>query len=170
MKRMEKKYKQRVLPSDKYEIVDKETGEIEDLKTGYMIERIPNYQVGFKSKSFLSFDTDSLKVLQSNGITETDMGLIMLISGNLSFNHNICMNNDKVPHTTLTISQMIKQSKQATKRKLNRLVELNILAYEKIPGNEHFGKVYMVNPYLLRRGKDFSEYLTKIFYDFVQTT
>jgi len=166
---MEKKYKQNALYSDKYALYNKDTGELEEFTNGVIIQKIPTNLVTIHSNSYLSFNTEGLKVLQSKGITEIEMGLLMLISGNLSFHYNICMNDEKVPYTPLAISHMIKQKRQSVKRKLNRLVDLNILAYEKIPGNENLGKVYLVNPYLLRRGKEFSDYLTKIFYDFVQT-
>jgi predicted transcriptional regulator len=164
---MKIKYKEDQLSPERFALIDKETGVIEEFKNGIMVKKIKTDMVTFDSKSYLYLDTDRLKMLHSIGITETDLGLLMLISYNLSFIFNVCLQDDSKPHKTSSIRQLIKQSHQATKRKLNRLVELGVLAYEKIPLQEHNGKVYIVNPYLIRRGKDFSDYIPTIFHDFI---
>jgi len=164
---MVNKYKDKVLSADKYALVNKETGEKEEFINGSLIERIPTHQVVFRYKSYLYLDTDRLKVLQSNGITEIDLGLLILLSGNLAFILNVCMNDDGKPYNASSIGQMINQSEQAAKRKLNRLVELGVLAHKKIIGHKELGKVYMINPYFIRRGKDFGEFLSEYFHDFI---
>lgn len=165
---MKIKYKEDQLSSERYALVDKETWEVEEFKNSIMVKKIKTSEVTFHSKSYLYLDTDRLKMLHSHGIREVELGLLILMSSNLSFALNICMQDDGTPHKTLSISKLVNKTPQDTNIKLKRLVEFGVLAYQKIPAHEHLGKVYIVNPNLIRRGKDFSNFIPTIFNDFMQ--
>ncbi len=163
---MERKFKNKVYRTDEIFAYSKETGEeIQLPRIGKITVSTPTKQVRISSQNYLYLDTDRLRTLKFNGITEVELGLLLLISENLSFNTNVCMQENGVPHTTATISTMLGQTQQGTKKKLNRLINLNTLSYKKLTGYESLGKVYIVNPFFLRRGKDFTEALDSIFKD-----
>jgi len=69
------------------------------------------------------------------------------------------------PHTTKSISLLINNSPQATKNKLNSLIELGILYHGEIKEKKSWGKVYILNPHLVRKGKILKGYLKEIFFD-----
>jgi len=146
-----------------FDIANKVTGETNEFASGSLNQMIKTNQVKYDYGSFIYLNTNKLSLLLENGITLSDLGLLTAISKNLLFNYNICMLDDEKPHTTNSISKIIGYSEQRTKIKLHTLVELGVLAYQKIPGRKDFGKVYIVNPLYIRIGEKFSDSIPEMF-------
>ena len=164
---MQRKYQSKDFPVNGWGLYNKETGETMEINTGKITLSTPTQQVMLNSKNYLFLDTDRLQILRKNGISDIEMGLLVLVSGNLAFNSNICMTDEGKPHSCSTIAKMIGQTPQAVNRKLRKLEEMGLIKKTNIPGNRDLGKVYIVNPYLLRRGKNFANYLSNMFTDII---
>ncbi len=164
---MKIKFKHTNFPTGEYSIVHKETGEVKDLPPGKLQFMEPTKLVTINSKEYTFLDTHRLRTLRANGIKNFEIGFLILVSDKLAFNFNILMYDDNTPHTARTIGELIGESQQSAKRKLNRLSELNVIKHTNFPGSKFRDKVYIVNPYLLRKGKNFSIYLQTLFSDFV---
>jgi hypothetical protein len=164
---MERKYKNSELNPSEWSLYNKNTKEFRDPK-GRLTESYPQKGAIVQSKSYLYLDVDRLKILHALRISQVELGFLMLISTNLMSYYNICRNEDDKPHTADSIGKLIGESRQNAKRKLDSLVDKNILAQVTYPDLKHLKKVYAVNPHILRKGKDLSEYLFNIFYDFVK--
>jgi predicted transcriptional regulator len=164
---MKRRIKNEDYPTDRFGIYDKETGEPIELDYGKITASKPTKQVSVSSKNYLYLDTDRLKILKGNGIPDFEIGLLVLMCSNLAFNNNVAMNDEGVPHTSSSIAEMLGQTSQAVRRKLRKLEEMGVVKKTNIPGHRDMGKVYLVNPYLIRRGKNFSDFLSQIFTDIV---
>jgi predicted transcriptional regulator len=165
---MKRKYQTVDYPPDKFGIIEYSTGEVTNFKNGKLTYVKPTNQVSMNYNNYLLIDTDILKRLQKNGITDVEMGLLVLMSSNLAFNTNVAMNVEGKPHTASSIAEMIGQTQQAVLRKLKKLEERGIIKKTYIPGHKEQGKVYAINPYVMRRGKNFAEFLDKIFFDIAE--
>lgn len=164
---MKRKYKSKDFSVDDWGLYNKETGETMEVNAGKITLSTPTQQVMLSSNNYLYLDTDRLKILRENGISDIETGLLVLVSSNLAFSSNICMTEEGEPHTSLTIAQMLGQTQQSVNRKLKKLQELGLIKKTNVPGNKELGKVYIVNPYLLRRGKNFANYLSNMFTDII---
>ena len=164
---MKRKFKNTDYPTDRFGIYDFETEEIKTLKGEKLTASKPTKQVSVSFKNYLYLDTDSLKILKNNGISDFEIGLLLLMCSNLAFNSNVAMNDEGVPHTSKSIAEMLGQTPQAVRRKLRKLEQIGVIKKTNIPGNRDLGKVYLVNPNLIRRGKNFGDFLLRIFTDFV---
>ncbi len=164
---MQVNYKLNDYNIEQWALINKETSEIMNLKKGKITVIAPTGQVRVNSKSYVYLDTERLKVLRENGMTDIELGMLVLMTANLSFESNICMKDDKQPHTSLSISQMMGQTQQAVLKKLKRLIDLGVLVKGTFANMKHLGTVYLVNPHFIRRGKNFSGHLSNIFNDFV---
>ena len=165
---MDTNFKQTDYNIGEWALINKETSEIRELKKGKITAITPTGQVRVNSKSYVFLDTERLKILRENGMTDGELGMLVLMSVNLSFVNNICMQDDNSPHTSSSISQLMGQTQQAVQRKLKRLFDLGVLVKGKLPMQKHLGTVYMLNPYFIRRGKNFSSHLSTIFNDIVK--
>lgn len=164
MEEITRLYRKKKLDLEDLEITDKKTGEIKEFSKGSITQTFVTNQVLYNYQSFVYLNTIRLTELVNN-IKPGDLALLVTISLNLLYNYNICMLDKEKPHTTSSISKIIGNSVQATKVKLDRLVALGVLAYQKIPGRKDLGKVYIVNPLYIKLGDKHSESLPKIFGD-----
>lgn len=146
------------------QITNKITGEIIDLSNESVYKTIETDQIEYHYDSYVYTNTERVQSLLESGISLGDLGLLMAISVKLLPVQNICMMDDKTPHTTKSIAELIHYSVDRTKTKLDNLIELGVLAYEKIHWNKGSKKVYIVNPYYIRRGKIFTNYIPTLFY------
>ncbi|GEM_PF-1872652 len=165
---MDTNFKQTDYNIGEWALINKETSEIRELTKGKITALTPTGQVRVSSKSYVFLDTERLKILRENGMKDGELGMLVLMSANLSFVNNICMQEDNSPHTSSSISQLMGQTQQAVQRKLKRLFDLGVLVKGKLPMQKHLGTVYMLNPYFIRRGKNFSSHLSTIFNDIVK--
>lgn len=166
---LRKLYKDTNFDKEKYDIqiTDKSTGEILNTSDRSIIFRKLTGESSFSSKNYCYLDTDRLSALIKKDIKYNELGVLMFIITNISFRNNVCMidNGDGRPHTTKTISELLKISQQATKKILNRLMELDVISQQVLKNNKQLGKVYCVNPHLLRRGKKFDSSIDVMFDD-----
>lgn len=146
------------------QITNKITGEIIDLSNDNLYRTIDTDQIEYHYDSYVYTNTERVQSLLESEISLGDLGLLMAISVKLLPVQNICMMDDKTPHTTKSISECIHYSVDRTKTKLDNLIELGVLAYEKINWNKGSKKVYIVNPFYVRRGKIFTNYIPTLFY------
>jgi hypothetical protein len=165
---IKKEYKDKKFAPNINELVDPKTGEYFDLNKTNLISREATGNFSINSPSYVYFDTYKMSILIKNGIKQVDLALIASLSSNLylynNIGYNICMENDH-PHTTKSISLLINNSPQATKNKLNNLIELGVLYHGEIKEKKSWGKVYVLNPHLARKGKILKGYLKEIFND-----
>lgn len=165
---IKKEFKDRKIAPSINELVDPKTGEIFDLKNSNVIVRKETGNFSINSTSYVYLDTYKLSILINKGIKQVDLALLITLSSNLHYynnaGYNICMKDDN-PHTTKSIGQLINNSPQATKNKLNNLIGLGLLYHGEIKEKKGWGKVYVVNPHLIRKGKSVKKYLGEIFND-----
>lgn len=159
------RYKDTKLNTANRELIDTETGEIIDISGINVMARTSTGEITISSKAFVYLDTDKLSTLLANSIKQVDLALLMTISSNLLIGSNICMNNDDNPHTTSSIAKLISNTDQAAKIKLNRLEKLGAIHYGILKENKNLGKVYIVNPHILRKGIKLKGSLGSIFDD-----
>ena len=159
------RYKDTKLNTTNKMLVDSETGEIVEIGNINVMARTSTGEISINSKTFVYLDTDKLSILLANGIKQVELALLMTISSNLLLGSNICMINDDNPHTTLSIAKLIGNTEQAVKLKLNRLKHLGVLHYGIMRENKRLGKVYIVNPHIIRKGVKLKGSLATIFDD-----
>ena len=162
------RYRDSKIALNSKKIADVETGEIFEIGDANLMKRINTGEITINSKAYVYLDTDVLMYLIKQGIRQVDLALLVTLSSNLLTGCNICMQNEDEPHTTLTIGEMTGNSKQAVKIKLNRLIDLGLLHYGVLKEKKGLGKVYIVNPHLIRKGLKFKPSLAVLFEDIRQ--
>ena len=164
---MKRKSKTDNFDVEEWVLMNPKTGEMREFEEGKISVIRPTKLVTLHSENYFIIDTDRLNILRKQGLKDIHIGLLVLMSANLGYKLNICLTQDGKPHTSSTIAELLGQTQQAVIRKLKKLQELKIIKKTTISDNKHLGKVYIVNPYLLRKGKDFSIFLSLIFTDFL---
>lgn len=145
------------------EIVDIETGEIIDVSHTGLIERRSTDDISINSKNYFVLDTDQLYVLLANGIKQVELALLISMSNNLIIGSNICMINDEKPHTTESIAKLIGTTPQSAKLKLKSLEKIGAIHHGIMKENKRLGKVYIINPHIIRRGHKMKQSLGTMF-------
>lgn len=146
-------------------VVD-DNGEIIEIKNSNLMQRTTTGEISISSSEYVYLDTQKLSLLLNiKKIKQVDLALIVSLSTDLLLNHNICMIDDDKPHTTSSIAKLAGCTNQAVKLKLNRLIDLGLLHYGVISSKKRLGKVYVLNPYLIRKGRKLAGYLTELFDD-----
>lgn len=165
MGEVKRRYKDTKLNTTNKMLYDSNTYVLSDIGNITVMERKDTGEITINSKAYVYLDTNCLTNLLQNGIKEVDLALLISLSSNLLIGHNICMRNEFDPHTTATIAKQFGHSVQAIKKKLNRLVELNVLFYGVFKDKKSMGKVYVINPHLIRKGAKLRATLGDIFND-----
>lgn len=147
----------------KWGLINLETSEIINNPNGNLTQRTPSDEVSVDYKSYLYLNTNYLKTLIQNGVKDYELGMLLMLSCNLVFDYNLSVNENENVHTTNSIAKLIGQTPQSVKGKLNRLEQLGVIVRAKDPRHYKKGKVYIVNPLFLRRGKKFNENVSKYF-------
>jgi hypothetical protein len=155
--------KQRYKDTKAKEIVDYETGEIIDVSHTGLIERKSTNDISISSKAYVYLDTDQLFTLLANGITQVELALLVTVSNNLMIGSNICMINDDKPHTADSIAKLIGTTRQSVKLKLKNLDKIGVIYHGIMKENKRLGKVYIVNPHIIRKGHKMKQSLGTIF-------
>jgi predicted transcriptional regulator len=155
--------KQRYKDSKAKEIIDYETGEVIDISYTGLIERKSTDEISINSKAYVYLDTEQLFTLLANGIKQVELALLISISNNLMIGSNICMINDEKPHTTESIAKLIGTTTQSVKLKLNSLVKIGVIHHGIMKENKRLGKVYIVNPHIIRKGHKMKQSLGTVF-------
>lgn len=145
------------------ETINKITGEVDEFKNAYIYRDINLKVVNYHCDHYVYVNTERIFSLIKNEMNLSEIGLLMAISIKLKPLLNICLQDDDKPHTTSSISKIIGYSQHRTKKKLDKLVELGIIGYQKIQGHEGLGKVYHINPHYVRIGYNYSETIPILF-------
>lgn len=164
MKAPTKRYKDEYIKMDNLELVDTTTGEIKEFKNAALIKRTDAKIKQFNSLNYNIIDNDYFLKCLIGGVKQVDLGLLLTISSNMMMKYNICIDGQDNPLTTKSISEIIDQTEQNTKRKLNRLVKSNLLYYGKYRKKKMYGKVYIVNPYVIRKGHKYCDGIPQLFF------
>lgn len=162
MKKLTHRYQDVKISMKNKAIVDTSTGEIIPVDNSTLFKRTSTGEITIHSQKYVYLDTINLTRLMNRGIKQVDLALLFSLSSNLLINYNICIDNQGQPLNTASIAKLICNKTQPTKRKLNSLINQGLLFY----GNHNrYGKVYIVNPYIIRKGRNLSSKVVKLFYD-----
>jgi hypothetical protein len=116
--------------------------------------------VNFNYKNYVTIDTDALKQLV-NTLSDANLSLILKLCTTLRITENICFQENKIPHTTSSLAELFNETHQSMKRKLNELMKHNLLVY--VYSETYRCTVYIMNPHLVKNGKNFPKELTEKF-------
>ena len=145
------------------EIVDLSTGEVHDLANDSLYKRSDEKKININYKNYIYLDTDALLSTLKLDLKQIDLGLLVSISNNLKMNHNICLDNNDDPLTTKKIGDLVNNTVQAVKKKLNNLAKAKLLYHGKVKGSGFNRKVYIVNPHFIKRGVKLEKFLSELF-------
>ena len=165
MGKITNEYTYTALPIVGSEIIDKETGEIFDVSNSVLLKRTEIGKISIGYTSFIYLNTEKLRALLVAGIKQVDLALLISMSSNLLIGKNISFKDADTPHTAASIGKLIGLSEQSTKLKLNDLVNKDLLHYGVLKEKKGFGKVYIVNPHLIKTTKSFNSFLAGLFND-----
>jgi predicted transcriptional regulator len=73
------------------------------------------------------------------------------------------MINDDKPHTADSIAKMIGTTQQSVKLKLKSLEKIGAIHHGIMKENKRLGKVYIVNPHIIRKGHKMKQSLGTTF-------
>jgi DNA-binding MarR family transcriptional regulator len=159
MKRVKQGYKDTKVK----EIINTDTGEVIDVSQMGLLQRSSADYISYHSTAYFYLDTEQLYKLLANGIKQVELALLITISSNLMMKTNVCMINDDKPHTTESIAKLIGTTQQSVKRNLKSLEKLGVLHYGILKENKRLGKVYIVNPHIIRKGHKMKQSLGTTF-------
>ena len=145
------------------EIADTETGETFDMSNSVLLKRTETGKISISYPFYNFINSKKIIDLIESGIKDVDLALLICMSLNILKGENICLNNNDDPHSTDSIAKMIGQTIQATKVKLNRLINLDLIHYGTINHRRNLGKVYVINPNILKKGNLSRVFLKKLF-------
>ena len=146
------------------EIIDRETGEAFDISNAAILKKTETGKISIHYASFIYLNIEKLRGLLEKKIKQIDLALLISMSINLLISKNISLKDDDTPHTASSIGKLIGLSEQSTKLKLNRMEDEGLLHYGTLKQEKHFGKVYVLNPSLIKKGLSFSNSLIELFY------
>ena len=155
----------------KEDLVSVATGEIYDRETTALIQLTDTYQVKLSYDSYIMVDDRVLNRLFEKGVPHVEIALLFALSTNLEIGTGVCRDQNDMPYTTKSFAErVLKQSVQAARKKLKSLENLGLLYYGKVPAHKLKTKVYVVNPHLIRRGTKYSNVITSLFNDIVDSS
>lgn len=140
-----------------------ETGEIHDNNNGAIYQDVKDGTKSINYQSYFYSDAVAVHNLIKKGITQVELGLLFAISTGLKIDYNNCMLNEETPHSTKSIAKKIGESPQSVKKKLNSLVDMNAIVYDEIYKIFSYGKVYIVNPHIIKKGRNIKPELLEVF-------
>ena len=159
----------RTVDSNRYVIYDKSTGAEVEVNKGVNVYALHmSDDVVYDSKDYSYLDNNALVNLIHYGMKHHELGVLIMMSTNFMPHLNVCLDAKGYPFTTKSLSLLLKKTPQNTKSILNNLIKKGAIYYGFIPNAIHLGKVYVVNPQLLRKGKTFSGELPKLFKGFFE--
>lgn len=162
MKKLTHRYKDTLVPIKGREILDTSTGKIIPVDNSILYKRTSTGEITINSKEYVYVDTPNLSKLLIGGIKQVDLALLFSLSNNVLINYNICLDGSLEPLNTTSIAKLVNNTEQSVKRKLNRLIKQGLLYYGKFT---RYGKVYIINPYIIRKGRKLNAEVCKLFDD-----
>ena len=159
------RYKDKRIYTEDSDLVLSKTGETIDITNGTIYKRTSTGEITVNYKEYVYMDTEKIRILLGQGLSQVELALLITISNNLLIGQNICMQDDELPHTTKSFANLIGNSQQATKKKLNILISRGLLYYGKVFKEHKYGKVYVINPHIIKKGHKLNENLISLFDD-----
>ena len=158
--------KHTVIDTGECEVINKTTGEVMQFaKNQKLLLQEETQIITFDSKLYVYLDTQRLQYLSEVKEVESPLiGFMLKLSCYLSSRTNHLIRDDKTPHTADTLAELLGQERQTVKNNLNKLVDLNLAELIK-PRKRGEQRMYVLNPYVVKRGKQFSKSLGFIFKD-----
>ena len=158
--------KHTVIDTGECEVINKTTGEVMQFAKNQKLLLQEETQIRtFDSKLYVYLDTQRLQYLtEVKGVKSHLIGLMLELSCYLSSRTNSLIREDKTPHSADTLAELLGQERQTVKYNLNKLVKLNLAELIK-PSKRGEQRMYVLNPYVVKRGKQFSKSLGFIFKD-----
>lgn len=156
--------KPKVLDSEKIGLYDKESGEpiYEDFK-GTLSILEPTNQIKLSYSNYVYLDSDKVIHFSKLGLKLHHLGLISLLSSIIKYNNNACVDEIGEPLSTKKIALLIGRTVNATKALINDLENRGLIWYGRL--REYKGKVYVLNPYFVRKGTKFSKLVVSKFFE-----
>ena len=103
------------------------------------------------------------QVLDIVYLKPVDIALLIQLSSTLKANYNICMQDELNAHTSETIASTVGEEVQNVRRKLKRLEDAGVIHRGKVKGLFEYGKVCIINPYLIKFGNTFPNHIVELF-------
>lgn len=153
--------KTRVINSEQFIVIDRKTGE--EIKGDHLVISNSTNKKSINSKEYGIIDLQRLQSVCQMNLSLNSYGLILVLSQYLSFNTSSIVDKDGRPLTTKAIAGLVDKSINSTKQYLNELERNGIIVYTHDPKTKR--KSYFLNPYLLRRGKNFESKHLALFSD-----
>lgn len=160
---MKKALKTVLINTDNHILVNKNTGEEKSLPRDVLGFVVDTKRRIMKYDEYFSIDSSLLRKLQDTDLNLQHLGLIVKIAVFLTSGSNICLRQDKSPLTTKDISKQINRTERATKLLLNKLENLEIVRHAKLKNFRK--KVYVINPYLVKKGSEIDQETLVLFPD-----
>ena len=123
-------------------------------------------KISYKYNSYFHIDTSALGKLIRSGIRQVDLALFIFMSCNLEQDYNICLDENNKPYKSNSLSRLTNSSQQSVKKKLNLLVDNDLLHYGVLEEKKGLGKVYIANFHIVKRKKFFKTIIKLLFNDF----
>lgn len=156
--------KPKVLDSEKIGLYDKESGLpiYEDFK-GTLSILEPTNLIKLSYGNYVYLDSDKVIYFSKLGLKLHHLGLITFLSSTIKYNNNACVDEIGEPLSTKNIALLIGRTVNATKTLINDLESFGLIWYGKL--REYKGKVYVLNPYFVRKGTKFSKPIVSKFFE-----
>ena len=150
---------------NRYSLYDHETGELVPMdksKKYYQSEELD--LVKLHSKEYVTLDIERLNHLVVGKIETTLLGFLFKLVPFVQMASNKLISEGSIPHTSGSLAAVLGISQQNVKKNLDKLVEANLIAL--VPTSKRRErKCYVINPYMVRRGKGVSSLLPVLFND-----
>ena len=155
------KTKRILVPLKNLALVDTNTGEYFDLPTNKfeLYQKKSTNTSTINSRSYVYFDTEEMMELlslhnQENNL-KIEIGQLALLTSYIQFRSNALLDANEEPLTAESIAKICCVTRRTVKNTFNSLVERGVLFYGKLESTNIKKKAYFVNPYLVRKGKEF---------------
>lgn len=151
-------------PSD---YVNKETGETMDSECKDNVKlsmREGTDQFTVSTNNYIVFDADAIAYVQ-NAVAKADVSRVFTMTSMLRTDCSVLYQNNNHPHNSNTLPVILNMSQDKFYKMVRRLVSKGILAYAVCAPSGFTQKIYMLNPYIARKRKTFSNELNTWFRD-----
>jgi len=161
---MKEIFKTKVIDPRKVSIYDKDSGEeiYQEFKGVLTIKESTNL-VSLSYNNYVYLDSDKVIYFSKLGLKLHHLGLIGFLSSTIKYNNQACVDEIGEPLSTKKIALLIGKSENATKALINDLEICGLIWYGRL--SEYKRKVYVLNPYFVRKGTKFSKLVVSKFFE-----
>lgn len=165
MGQTKRKYKHTSINPSKHQLYNVETYELRTVRNAYLWESSATSEIEVSYNQYIYLDTNQIVARLSKGLKQVDLALLISISNRLLNKYNIVMHDKDKPHSTASIAKLVGETPHSVRNKLRRLEKQGLIAYKKLEDKKSWGKVYIVNPHFIKKGRDYKDCITKLFED-----